>query len=210
LLFDLDGTLTDNYAGIAASILHAFERLGLPPPDAAQLRACVGPPLRESFARLTGSRDPALIARALAHYRERFGAIGWRENIVYDGVSEALAALAGSDARLWLCTAKPEPYARRIVAHFGFDAHFAGVYGADLEGAYDDKARLLARLLAVEDIAPDDAVMIGDRGSDIRAARTNGVGAIGVLWGYGTREELAGADALVSTPRELPAVLQSG
>ena len=203
LLFDLDGTLTDNYAGIAASIRHALLRLGTPPPSDAELRTCVGPPLRESFARLLGSTDAPLIERAVAHYRERFADVGWKENVAYAGVGDMLAALAVRGARMYVCTAKPETFARRIVLHFGFAPRFRAVYGADFAGRFDDKSALIAHLIATERVEPATAVMIGDRHHDIRAARANGVHAVGVLWGYGSREELADADALVAEPMEL-------
>jgi phosphoglycolate phosphatase len=207
LLFDLDGTLSDNYAGIAASICHALARLDVALPDATVLRACVGPPLRESFPRLLGTDDPALVERAIALYRERFSASGWYENIAYDGIDEALKALSATGARMFICTAKPETFARRIAAHFGFDAWIERVYGTDLAGHYDDKTRLMAHLLATERVDPARAAMIGDRGNDIRAAHANGVRAIGVLWGYGSREELAEADALVATAQEMVSAL---
>lgn len=203
LLFDLDGTLTDNYAGIAASIVHALERLGMPPPEEAMLRTFVGPPLRETFARLLRSDESALIERAVAHYRERFTDVGWRENVAYEGIADSLAALAARGATMYVCTAKPETFARRIVEHFGFAPHFRAVYGADFAGRFDDKSTLLAHLIASEALDPAAAMMIGDRQHDIRAARANGMQAIGVLWGYGSREELADADRLVTTPREL-------
>ncbi|HET9046271.1 MAG TPA: HAD hydrolase-like protein [Casimicrobiaceae bacterium] len=203
LLFDLDGTLTDNYAGIAASIVHALERLGMPPPQEAVLRTFVGPPLRETFARLLGSDESALIERAVAHYRERFTDVGWRENVAYEGIADSLAALAARGATMYVCTAKPETFARRIVEHFGFARHFRAVYGTDFAGRFDDKSTLLAHLIATEALDPAAATMIGDRQHDIRAARANGMQAIGVLWGYGSREELADADRLVTTPREL-------
>jgi phosphoglycolate phosphatase len=206
LLFDLDGTLTDNHAGIAASIRHALVCLGAAPPPAEALRACVGPPLRKSFARLLASDDAALIERAVSHYRERFSDVGWRENVAYPGVAESLAALAARGTTMYVCTAKPETFARRIVDHFGLAPHFRGVYGADFAGRFDDKSALLAHLLAQESIDPADAAMIGDRHHDIQAARANGVRAIGVLWGYGSREELADADALVAAPGELTSV----
>ena len=203
LLFDLDGTLTDNYAGIAASIVHALARLDAPAPPEAVLRTCVGPPLRETFARLLATGDAAQIERAIAHYRERFADVGWRENVAYDGIVDALDALAGRDARMYVCTAKPDVFARRIVEHFGFAPRFRAVYGADLAGRLDDKAKLMAHLIAAEGVDPARSVMIGDRGHDVRAARANGMRAVGVLWGYGSREELEGADALAATPRDL-------
>jgi phosphoglycolate phosphatase len=207
LLFDLDGTLTDNYVGIAGSIRHALARLGAPPPDDSELRTYVGPPLRGTFARLLQTDARETIERAIGHYRERFGDVGWRENVAYPGIPEALARLREGGARLYVCTGKPEVYARRIVSHFGFDVHFDGVYGADLEGRLDDKLHLMAHLLEREGIPPDAALMIGDRAQDIRAAHGNSVRAVGVLWGYGTAGELADADVIVATPAELPGVL---
>lgn len=203
LLFDLDGTLTDNYLGIARSIRYALERLGVEPPDEAVLRRCVGPPLRTTFGALLASDDPAPVEQAVALYRERFADLGWRENVVYAGIPEALAALAAQERRMFVCTSKPEIYARRIVTLFGFTEFLSGVYGADLQGRFDDKALLLAHLAEREGLDATRAVMIGDRHHDVRAARLNGARAVGVLWGYGTEEELAGADARVRAPAEL-------
>lgn len=203
LLFDLDGTLSDNFEGIARSIRYALARLGVADPGKTTLRGCVGPPLRESFARLLPSPDAAAIEAALGAYRERFRDVGWRENVAYEGVHEALAALARAGARMYVCTTKPEVFATRIVAHFGFDAFVSRVYGADLAGALDDKRALLAHLLASEGLDASRSIMIGDRHLDMRAARANATRAIGVLWGYGTAEELEGAERLLARPAEL-------
>jgi phosphoglycolate phosphatase len=207
LLFDLDGTLTDNYAGISASIRHALAQLAAPAPDDAQMRQYVGPPLRATFASLLDTEERETIECAIGHYRERFAAVGWRENVAYEGIEAALAGLRESGARLFVCTAKPRVFAARIVAHFGFDAHFAGIYGAELDGRYDDKSRLLAHLIEREGLDVQRTTMIGDRHHDIRAARANGVRAVGVLWGYGSATELADADAIVETPADLADVL---
>jgi phosphoglycolate phosphatase len=86
-----------------------------------------------------------------------------------------------------------------------------GVYGAELDGRYDDKAELLAHLLATERVSADVAVMIGDRAVDMRAAKANGLRAVGVLWGYGSERELveAGADMLCRTPKDLADLVNS-
>ncbi len=206
-LLDLDGTLTDNYPGISRSIVFALDRLGVEPPDAATLRRCVGPPLRESFGWLLDTRDADTIESAIEHYRERFGDIGWRENVVYDGIVEAMARMAEADTPMYLCTSKPEIFARRIVTLFGFSPQLKGIYGADLAGRFDDKVKLFAHVMATENLDPDHAIMIGDRSHDLRAARMNGARAVGVLWGYGSREELSGADAVVEQPQHLPDAL---
>jgi phosphoglycolate phosphatase len=207
LLVDLDGTLTDNLEGITRSIRHALRELGAPEPGDSALLPCVGPPLRASFARLLGTADRTIVERALALYRERYADVGWQENVVYEGADTAFARLAERGETLYLCTSKPVPYAEKIVARFGFGRFLNGVYGADLGGALDDKAALVADLVAREGLDPRRCTMIGDREHDVRAAHANDMRAIGVLWGYGSPAELAVADALVTHPDEIAAAL---
>jgi phosphoglycolate phosphatase len=198
LLFDLDGTLTDNFEGIANCIRYALSRMGVPEPGVIALRACVGPPLRETLPRFLGCDDSATTERALAHYRERFSELGWRENAVYPGIPGMLDAAARISPRVFLCTSKPQRYAEQIVAHFGLAQYLSGTYGSSLDGRLDDKADLLAH----ERLEAGRCLMIGDRKHDVRAARRNGARAMGLLWGYGSRAELtaAGADALIGSP----------
>ena len=207
LLVDLDGTLTDNFNGIARSIRHALTALGVPEPAQGELFGCIGPPLRTSFARLLATDEPALIERAIVHYRERYADIGWQENTVYDGVEPALAALVARGEVLYLCTSKPLLYAERIVTHFGLRPYLARAYGADLAGTLDDKANLVAHVVRRERLDVGGCVMVGDREQDVRAAHANGMRAIGALWGYGSRDELVAADALAESPHAVTAAL---
>jgi phosphoglycolate phosphatase len=209
LLFDLDGTLTDPKLGIVTCIRFALDRLATPCPSDDVLARYIGPPLRGTFATLLGTRDPGRIEEAMRRYRERFTETGLYENRVYDGVPAMLECASRSAASAYVATSKPAVYAERIVEHFGLDQHFRKVYGAELDGTYDDKAELVAHLVAAERVAPEAAVMIGDRAADVRAAQANGIRSIGVLWGYGCEQELvkAGADALCRTPLELAAYL---
>jgi phosphoglycolate phosphatase len=209
ILFDLDGTLTDPREGITRSIAYALERMGVQPPPLDDLTFAIGPPLRASLARLIGDDTPATVERALAHYRERFADVGLFENTVYEGIGETLRGLADRGATLYVATSKPRVYAERIVRHFNLDGHFAGVYGCELDGTREDKRDLLAHLLPRHGVDAAGAAMIGDRGADMSAARHHGVRAIGVLWGYGSREELeaAGAQALCARPAELAGLL---
>ena len=206
LFFDLDGTLTDNYAGIAGCIVHALERLERPAPAAVELHACIGPPLRQNFSRLLETSDAALIERALHLYRERFDIHGWRENAPYEGINNMLHTVAERGYRLFVCTSKPQRYADRIIEHFELRPFFDAVYGPDLAGRLDDKRDLLRHALAEERIEPARAMMIGDRAQDVRAARANALLALGVLYGYGSADELtgAGAHALCAAVAELP------
>jgi len=205
LLFDLDGTLTDPKPGIVGCIRFALDQLAIACPGDVVLAGFIGPPLRETFASLLGTAEADPIEQAMALYRLRFAKTGLYQNQVYDGVRTMLERAAVSAAAMYVATSKPAIYADRIVKHFGLDQHFRKVYGAELDGRFDDKAELLAHLLATEGVSPDSAVMIGDRANDVRAAKANGLRAIGVLWGYGSERELidAGADMLCRTPNDL-------
>lgn len=203
ICFDLDGTLTDPKLGITRSIRHALAVLDQPVPDDDDLTWCIGPPLLGSFETLLGDRQQA--AAALGHFRERFSAVGLFENDVYPGIREALASLTSAGHRLFVATSKPWVYAERIIEHFALASHFEAVFGAELDGTRSDKTDLLAWVLDRASLDAATTTMIGDRSHDIIGARGNGMATVGVLYGYGTTEELtnAGADRLCTTPADL-------
>lgn len=207
VLLDLDGTLTDPKPGITRCIAHALEGLGLVSPPTEELLFAIGPPLRNSFAQLLDTQDAATIEQAMVLYRERFATVGLFENEVYAGVPQMLANLQSDGYRIFLATAKPHVYAARILEHFNLHRPFEGQYGAELDGTRQDKRDLLAYLLAREQLNARTCVMIGDRSHDIHAAQANGCASIGVTWGYGSAEELSGADSCCHTPAELPSTM---
>jgi phosphoglycolate phosphatase len=209
LLFDLDGTVTDPKPGIVGSIRFALDQLGVACPSDDVLVQFIGPPLRQTFAKLLDTSDVNRVEGAIQLYRQRFSTTGLYENRVYDDVPAMLDLARNSSAACFVATSKPAVYAARIVKHFGLDQYFRKVYGPELDGRFEDKAELVGHLLASESVSKGKAVMIGDRSADVLAAKANGLRSIGVLWGYGTEEELAdaGADQIVRTPLELMAHL---
>jgi phosphoglycolate phosphatase len=200
IFFDLDGTLTDPKPGITRSIQYALDRLGqktIPTED--ELTWCIGPPLRNSFVKLLGEASADL---AVSLYRERFSDIGLYENSVYAGVSDVLTTLQQSGRRLFVATSKAHVFADRIIDHFDLRRHFERVFGAELDGTRADKTDLLAYALNAASIDSALALMIGDRSHDMIGARNNGMKGIGVLYGYGSEQELtaSGASCLCPTP----------
>ena len=209
VLFDLDGTLTDPKPGITRSIQHALRALGLPAPSEDELEWCIGPPLQASFPRLLGSTEPALVARAIQHYRERFSTVGLFENALYDGVPEALRNLRAAGCRTYVATSKPRVFALRIVEHFGLSTLFDAVHGSELDGTRADKGELIAHLLDSEGLVADRTLMVGDREHDMIGGARNGLRCIGVTYGYGSADELTrhGAARLAGGPQEIVAVV---
>jgi len=205
MLFDLDGTLTDPKQGIIGCLRYALESLGANAPAAQALERLIGPPLSESFAHLLGPGDNDRVEQAVRLYRERFTAKGMFENSVYPGIVDALAELRDYGVQLFVATSKPRGFAERIVEHFELGRFFSNVYGSELSGANADKKDLLGHVLRAESLPPANTVMVGDRSYDILGARANSLFSVGVLWGYGSREELvaAGAGALCDAPNAL-------
>ena len=203
IFFDLDGTLTDPKPGITRSIqyaLHRLEQSTIPTED--QLTWCIGPPLRTSFVKLLGEASADL---AVALYRERFSEVGLYENSVYAGIRDVLSALRSSGHRLFVATSKAHVFADRIIDHFDLRDHFEQVFGAELDGTRADKSDLLAHALRTTAVDPSRTLMIGDRSHDMVGAKNNGMKGIGVLYGYGTRDELiaAGARQLCAAPQAI-------
>lgn len=211
LLFDLDGTLTDSRTGIINSIRHSLTENQLPVPEADDLLWCIGPPILESFKKLVGPDSPHLFEPAVATYRERYSVTGLLENEVYPGIEATLAELQRLGHTLHVATSKAEIYAKRIITHFDLDRFFISVNGSELDGTRANKAELIAHILEQQDIAPADAVMIGDREHDMIGAGKNGVPAIGALWGYGTGQELmdSGATLCARVPHLLVEMIDS-
>jgi phosphoglycolate phosphatase len=207
LFFDLDGTLTDPVRGITLCLRHALVALGREAPPLDGLRRYIGPPLRRTFVALLATDESTVIEAAIAHYRERFSTVGLYENEVYPDVPEGLAALRRAGHRLWVVTSKPKVYADRIVEHFALTASFQGVHGSELSGRNADKIELIAHVLAAERLNPARTAMIGDRAEDVVGGRANGIGTVGVLWGYGSEEELrkAAPDVIVDSMAGLSA-----
>jgi len=203
--FDLDGTLTDPFEGITKCILYALDKLGFPHPTDEYLYSCIGPPLYETFPDMVGDE---LTLRAVDLYRERFDDIGWLENKPYDGIHEALAAVADSGCLLFVATSKPRIAAGRIIEHFGMGQYFEKVYGCELDGTRANKADLLSYAIE-ENPHASSRTMVGDRKHDLIGAIANDIRPIGVSYGYGSSEELdtAGATAIAHSPAEIPGVI---
>ncbi|MFC7338090.1 HAD family hydrolase [Haloferula chungangensis] len=204
-LLDLDGTLTDPKVGILTSLQHALRELGEPVPEIDELAWCIGPPLKDALVTIFGSDEDPRVAQGVTHFRARFGDVGLFENEVYEGIPEALAELVEQGHQLHIATSKPEVFARRILDHFNLAEPFTSIHGSELDGTRSDKGELIQHILRTQGIAAEDAVMVGDRKHDVLGAIRNQVRGMGVLWGFGSRDELeaAGACHLFEKPSDL-------
>lgn len=202
ILFDLDGTLTDSGPGIINSVRYALTEMGHEIPD--RLERFIGPPLESSFREFCGM-DHDEAERAIAYYRTRYELSGMSENRVYDGIPEMLEKLREHGFRLAVATSKYELYAKKVTDLFGLTGYFDGIYGSEKNAGRTEKADVIRYALReMGDPDRDSVLMIGDRMHDIEGAHEAGIPCMGVLWGYGSREELteSGADITALSPQE--------
>lgn len=207
-LFDLDGTLTDPGEGITRSVAYALSFFGIEVKDRTALYPFIGPPLVDSFSTFYGF-SPEQARQAVERYREYFSRQGIFENELYPGIKELLEDLKRHGVRILLASSKPELYARKILEHFQLLPFFDFVAAATMDDTRSKKTDVVRYALESCGISPDRAVMIGDRHHDIEGAKDNTLESIGVLWGYGSREELsaAGATLLAESVPQLVSLL---
>lgn len=209
VLLDLDGTLVDSRPGIVASYDAALRDLGHVPDPAFDLTFVIGPVLADVMGDVLAHYGDTRVEAAIAAYRHHYGETGILDVAPYAGVAALLEGLRGRGASLYLATSKRTAFAARILEHLGLIGHFAGVYGSEPDGFRDHKPELIGDILGRHALRPDETVMVGDRRYDVTGAHANGLRAIGALWGYGGREELAGAgaDLLAESPAALGRLL---
>jgi phosphoglycolate phosphatase len=205
ILLDLDGTLVDSYPGILASCVAALRALGHEPDQTIDIRAMIGPPLEELMQILLRSYGDDRIDEAVAAYRKHYGEGGFRGSVPYPDIAQSLEEMKQNGLRIYLATSKRAVFASRILDHLKFASYFDGIHGSLPGGELDHKPELLAHILSSHDLPPSRCLMVGDRRHDISGAHAVGMRGLGVLWGYGTRDELetAGADGLVDLPADL-------
>jgi phosphoglycolate phosphatase len=205
VLLDLNGTLIDSCPGIQASCVVALRALGHEPAEGFDVRAEIGPPLEEILAKLLRAYGDDRLSEAVLIYRQHYGESGYLGSALYGVIADALEQMKRAGLRLYLATSKRELFARRILEHLKLADLFDGIHGSAPGGERDHKPELLAYVVAQHGLDPSRSVMVGDRRYDVAGARAVGMRSLGVLWGYGDREELvtAGADGVIHSPSDL-------
>ena len=202
MLFDLDGTLTNPGLGITNSVAYALKKYGIDVKDRTELYKFIGPPLLNSFQDYYGFSEEQAV-QAVEYYREYYQKTGIYENYVYEGIPELLKELTAEGITLLVATSKPEPFARLIMEHYHLAEYFTYIAGATMDNKTRVKKADVIRY-AMQNCEAEDKeklVMVGDRKHDILGAKEVGIDSIGVLFGYGDREELeqAGATYIAET-----------
>ncbi|MDR0338134.1 MAG: HAD family hydrolase [Planctomycetaceae bacterium] len=190
ILFDLDGTLTDPYEGITNSVKYALEKFHIAEANNEKLKSFIGPPLEQSFMEYYGF-DKKTAQKAIKYYREYFEEKGMYQNLLYEGIENVLEKLNVQKKNCFIATSKPKIFASKIVQYLQIEKYFNYIAGSNLNGTFIEKEDIIKSVLEKYKLKNDTTIMVGDRKFDIIGANKNKINSIGVLYGYGTKEELA-------------------
>lgn len=208
VLFDLDGTLIDSGPGIISSITYALKNEGIKIPDKTEMRRFIGPPIQKGLMEICGlSKEKS--KELSIKYREYYEKNCWNKNELYPGIKDLLKDLKSAGILLAIATSRPESSALKIINYYGLDKIFDEIITAKDDNPHIPKKDLIkTAVLRCEQksgLKNLSAVMVGDTHYDMDGARLYNIPAIGVTYGYGTREELleSGAAHLASSAKEL-------
>ncbi len=206
VFFDLDGTISDSGEGIINGLTYAQNKLKLRELSLEEKRSCIGPPFAPTLSKIWNvSFEEA--EHIIDVYREYYNVTGIYENYLYPGIEDLLKYITENGIEARICSAKPLKMVETVLKHFKIDRYFTSLTGAQMHGKYPGKGVLIEQIL---DQTGAKAIMIGDRKDDIEGGKHNNITTVGVLWGYGSREELteAGADYLVSNTEEIKDIIR--
>lgn len=210
ILFDLDGTLTDPKEGITKAFAYALKKTAQMEVPLDELTKCIGPPLKTSFETYFGFTEETS-PDAINAFRAYFEVEGWRENILFDGIKQMLETLKSEDKKLYIATSKATIYAEKIIEYFELNPYFEAIIGSNLDGTRTHKDEVIAEVLhQIGEVDKSDIVMVGDREHDVIGAKKQAIDAIGVTYGYGSKDELiaSGADVIVDSITALHQLLK--
>lgn len=187
VLFDVDGTLLHSRPGIIDTFSYAFRAMGLDP-SAIDLGRYLGPPLRQSFAEHFA--DEQDVERAVEFYRDRYAERGMHMCAPFPGVVDMLQDLRNAGVFLATATAKPTAVVTPILEEQGISGFFDHIGGASMDKSIDTKTAVVRSVLEDPRLSGKKILMVGDRKDDMQGAADCGIPAAGVLYGYGSKEEL--------------------
>ncbi|MBM9536996.1 HAD family hydrolase [Desulfobulbus alkaliphilus] len=207
IIFDLDGTLLDTLDDLAAAANQALAAMGQPGHPVANYRYFVGDGLRTLMARILPEplQSRAGIETAMALFEKEYATSWHQRSAPYPGITDLLDQLTAAGWPMSILSNKPHDFTRicvqRLLPHWAFAPLLGQRPGVPKK---PDPAAVF-EIAAFLDCQPDDILYVGDTAVDMQTASAAGMDAVGVLWGFRTREELqaAGARYLISRPDQL-------
>ena len=196
--FDLDGTLARTGEDIIVAWKAALTALGRDLTNFDKVFK-IGPTLEKVVYEMYDDATPQLVEDVMVRFKALYDGGGFPNTVPYPGVPELLASIKASGGKAYIVTNKRHSATQLIAKKFGWDKVLDGIWSYDTCETKYKKPELLAKLLKDLGIDSKDAVMVGDTKGDVDAGKANGMATIGVTYGYGTPDEVSGADQVFAS-----------
>ena len=211
VIFDLDGTLLNTLGDLRAATNHALEVRGLPPHSMEEIRQFIGNGIRLLICRAMPEGTPeAEIDAALDDFKAYYAAHIHDRTVPYDGIPQLLTALRKRGIQVAVLSNKIDSASQELIEYF-FPGKTDVVFGEHVgvpRKPDPTSCRMVMQQLGVQ---PEQVLYVGDSGTDMQTAKNAGLYAVGVTWGFRSKEVLLkyGADVLVHRPEQFLHILDS-
>ena len=209
-LFDLDGTLVDSLEDLTDAVNHIRNAFSHPPLTAAAVRLKIGKGVRNLVQQTLPGATAADIDSAVGLFLEYNRHHLVDKSRLYPGINDVLHSLAARDIRMAVITNKNEDLSVQMLHDLGIKTFFSCISGGNTYPENKPSPLPLLKTSEALGVPHHECVMIGDSNNDIHAGQRAGIATIGCTWGYGSSEELSGADACAASPRELLTLISAG
>lgn len=211
VIFDLDGTLLNTLGDLRAATNHALAVRGLPPHSMEEIRQFIGNSIRLLICRAMPEGTPeAEIDAALDDFKAYYAAHIHDRTVPYDGIPQLLTALRKRGIQVAVLSNKIDSASQQLIEYF-FPGKTDVVFGEHVgvpRKPDPTSCRMVMQQLGVQ---PEQVLYVGDSGTDMQTAKNAGLYAVGVTWGFRSKEVLLkyGADVLVHRPEQILQILDS-
>lgn len=207
VVFDLDGTLLDSLADVGESMNKVLQQLGFPEHEVEKYKYFIGDGIHKLACRVlpADKLDEDIVKKCVAMVREEYGKRWYLKTRPYEGIPELLQELSSKNIPLVILSNKPDDFTKKNIERFFPDIKFSFVVGERPGIPRKPDPTSALEIAALHNLSPREFLYLGDTDTDMQTARSAGMIAVGVLWGFRQADELLenGAEHLIKKPVEL-------
>ena len=192
LIFDLDGTLLDTVADLAASTNFALAQCKFPTHETSAYHFFVGNGINKLFERALpeGAKTEENIRQIRQYFLEYYGTHSTELTVPYPGINDLLTKAQSAGIRIAVASNKYQQATEELIQHFFPEIKFIAVFGQRENIPTKPDPTIVYDILKIAKVKKNDVIYIGDSGVDMSTAQNAGIDSIGVTWGFRPRTEL--------------------
>jgi len=211
LIFDLDGTLLDTVADLAASTNYALRQCGFPIHATDAYKFFVGNGINKLFERALpeGEKTQENILMVRQYFLEYYGTHNAELTTPYPGIVDLLKSLQVAGIKLAVASNKYQKGTEKLIKYFFSDIHFVAVYGQRENVPAKPDPTIVSDILEIAKVDKQNVLYVGDSGVDMQTAQNSGIDALGVSWGFRPRSEIQAFSPkyIVDQPSEILSIV---